>query len=65
MVEKLLLAMAQSDDAPIVICALDGSIAYMNRAATERYHGNFVGKSIHILYDRVTGAVLVVDESRM
>ena len=28
---------------------------------SERYHGNFIGKSIHILYDRVTGTVLVVD----
>ena len=32
---------------------------------SDRYHGNFVGKSIHILYDRATGTVLVVDESRM
>ena len=30
---------------------------------SERYHGNFIGKSIHILYDRVTDTVLVVDDT--
>lgn len=32
---------------------------------SERYHGNFLGKSIPVLYDRVTDTVLVVDESEM
>ena len=53
----------------IVITGEDGTRIHISTASVfsrsllnKRYYGRFVGTSVQVLYDRVTGTVLVVDE---
>ena len=36
----------EQDEAPVVICDLDHTVVYMNRAAIARYHVDLTGKSL-------------------
>lgn len=44
--KQLFKSIIDQDKEPIVICALDSTILYMNPASIIRYHGDVTGKSL-------------------
>ncbi len=52
MLSELFKAIIDADEAPVVICALDSTVVYMNTAAKNRYHVDITGKSIKECHNR-------------
>lgn len=46
MLNKLFKSIIDQDEAPVVICDLNSTIVYMNRASIIRYHADLTGKSL-------------------
>ncbi len=58
LLNKLLKSVLEQDRAPVVICDLEHTIAYMNPVAIERYHKDFTGENLKTCHNEKSNELI-------